>query len=294
MDLLKKMNKVIDYIEDNITNSNIDYQEMANVLYCSVYEFSRIFPFIAGMSVSEYIRKRKLSLAVFDIQNSTESLVDIALKYCYESQSSFTRAFKAMHNVTPAMAKKQGVSLKTYPKLSFEISIKGAREMEFRIEKKASFKIIGLKGYSDGKSLEDTELDAIWDEFLDRPGDYDKRLYNGGGENNYYHAPFWQVAAYSYEKSEKGARCIIGAELASKPILDGMETEPVPASTWAVFTIRSRTGALVPEAYTRVITEWLPTSSYKRDKSKPNMESFPPGAMNDDYEWEIWLPVVEK
>ena len=104
MDLLMKTNDIVEYIEENILSEELDYQVLADMLFCSKYGFFRIFNFLAGMSVSEYIRKRRLSLAVFDIKNGNERIIDIAMKYCYESDSSFSRAFKAMHNVSPTMA----------------------------------------------------------------------------------------------------------------------------------------------------------------------------------------------
>ena len=140
MDWLKGMNEVVEYIEDNLTE-DIQMESLAKIVYCSVYEFSRIFSFMASMSVSDYIRYRRLSQAVFDIQNGSESIVDIALKYCYESQSAFTRAFKELHRQTPAVARRTGISLKTYPKIIFKLIIKGVTVMDFRIEEKESFKI---------------------------------------------------------------------------------------------------------------------------------------------------------
>ena len=131
MDWLDGMNKVAEYIEENLTN-DIKMESLSKILYCSAFEFSRVFSFMAGMSVSEYIRRRRLSQAVFDIQNGDESLVDIALKYCYESQASFSRAFKELHGKTPATARKNGISLKTYPKITFKLIIRGVTEMDFR------------------------------------------------------------------------------------------------------------------------------------------------------------------
>lgn len=106
MDWLQGMNQVVEYIEENLTE-NIRIDSLSRIVGCSVYEFSRIFSFMAGMSVSEYIRRRRLSQAVFDIQDGNEKIVDIALKYCYESQATFTRAFKEMHNQTPMLARKK-------------------------------------------------------------------------------------------------------------------------------------------------------------------------------------------
>jgi len=104
MDWVERLNKVAEYIEDNLTD-DIQMESLARVVYSSVYEFSRIFSFAAGMSVSEYIRRRRLTQAVFDIQSGSESILDISLKYCYESQATFTRAFKELHGQTPATVK---------------------------------------------------------------------------------------------------------------------------------------------------------------------------------------------
>ena len=123
---------------------------------------------------------------------------------------------------------------------------------------------------------------------------YNRWLYNKGGETNYYSEPYYQVAAYQYEASDGKTPCIIGAELKGKPILEGMDTEVIPAAKWAVFTFRSPTGLkYVPDAYSRVLMEWFPSSGYTRDITKPNLEVFPPGDVwGGKYEWEIWMPLA--
>ncbi|MCL2407711.1 MAG: AraC family transcriptional regulator, partial [Defluviitaleaceae bacterium] len=118
MDWLRGMNDIVEFIEENLAEP-IQYELLSKIAGCSVYEFSRIFSFMAGMPVSEYIRRRRLSQAVFDIQNGKSKVIDIALKYCYESPATFTRAFKELHGTTPLAARKTGVRLKTYPPISF-------------------------------------------------------------------------------------------------------------------------------------------------------------------------------
>ncbi len=291
MDWLIGMNNVLDYVEENITET-IDYEKLAKMVCCSTYEFCRIFSFMAGVSISEYIRRRRLSLAAFDVQDESQKMIDIALKYCYESPTSFTRAFREMHGTSPLQASRQGLSLKTYPKLSFKLTIKGVEEMNFRIVKKESFKVMGLKGMSTSVTAEGDTLDPLWRDFMDH---YDVRLWNNGGENNYYHAPLWQVAAYWNESNNGETPCIIGVHLDGKPILNGMDVEAIPASTWAIFTITCKAGTGHDEAYARIQTEWFPTSSYIRDTSVQHMEVYPPGdGKSQDYQWEIWMPVIEK
>ncbi len=133
MDWLDRMNNVLDYIEHNL-DDKIDYKKIAQVAYTSEYHFSRMFSSISGISLSEYIRRRRLMLAAFDIQKSDARILDIAIKYGYDSVDSFTRAFKRTHGLTPSDARKKGVQLKAFPKISFQISTKGDTEMEYRIE----------------------------------------------------------------------------------------------------------------------------------------------------------------
>ena len=291
MDWLKGMNNVVAYIEENLTQQ-IKYEALSHMVGCSVYEFSRIFSFMAGMSVSEYIRRRRLSQAVFDIQSGEEKIVDIALKYCYESPTTFTRAFKELHGVTPSAVRKAGIPLKTYPSITFLLTIKGVNAMEFRIEKKESFQIMGLSGYEEPECGSDDTLSPLWREFMDK---YNSCLWNNGGEDSYYTAPFWQVAAYQFQSEKAKTKAIIGAEYKGKRFGD-MTVETIPAATWAVFSITSPTGiGYVPEAYARIMSEWFPVSQYRRDETVPNMEVYPPGNANlMDYAWEIWMPVKDK
>lgn len=282
------MNAVINYIEENL-DKEINYEIMARMLGCSVYEFSRVFSFVTGVTIAEYIKRRRLSVAAIELQTGNEKIIDIALKYGYESHSSFTRAFRNLHGVSPKEAKSNGVSLKSYPKIHFIITIKGVNDMLFRIEEKESFKIVGLKGLSTNEFEKGDTLDKLWRKFMDK---YDVLLWNNG--DSYYNAPFWQVGAYDFNADEGNTETIIGAVLGDKEIIAGLDVKIIPKSKWVVFSITSPTGGNnVSEAYTRVITEWLPQSGYKRNEVVPNLEVYPPGnASSNKYTWEIWLPVL--
>jgi len=297
MDWLKGMNRVIEHIEENLTNP-MPYELLSRIVGCSLYEFSRIFSFMAGMSVSEYIRRRRLSQAVFDIQNSNYKIIDIALKYCYESPTTFTRAFKEMHGTTPLTARKTGVNLKTYPPISFVLTIKGVNEMNFRIEKKGSFQIMGLAGYTKIGKLE--WEGTLWQEFLDGngkdgSGTFNKAFWNKG-KPSYYTAPLWQVGAYDFHSVEGKTPTIIGAEYkGTKPDVEGMSMKTIPETTWAVFTIKGETGPkAMDEAFTRIITEWFPQSQYARNETIPHLDVYPDGKVDENYTWEIWMPVLSK
>ena len=146
--------------------------------------------------------------------------------------------------------------------------------MEFRIEKREAFQIVGLSGWEDPECGSDDALTPLWREFMDR---CNPRLYNGGGGDSLYAGPFWQVAAYRFHTEGGRMRTMIGAQYRGvRP--EGMAVEEVPAATWAVFPSASPTGyPHVPKAYTRFLTEWLPQSGWRRDEAVPHLQSFPPG-----------------
>jgi AraC family transcriptional regulator len=162
MDWLDRMNGAIGYIEENLTEE-IDYEAVAKIACCSVYHFQRMFSFISDVPLSEYVRHRRLTLAAFELQNSDVRIIDLALKYSYESPISFTRAFQNLHGVTPTSARDMGVQLKAYPRMSFHISIKGDVEMNYRIEKKEAFSVFGVEGiFSTGNGENLKALPEFW------------------------------------------------------------------------------------------------------------------------------------
>lgn len=119
MDWQNGMNQAIDYIEDNLTGE-IDLNIAARYVGCSVWEFQRIFSFLAHIAPGEYIRRRKLTLAAADIQTGNEKIIDIAMKYGYDSPAAFSRAFSQLHGVAPSLARSSGAELKACPKITFE------------------------------------------------------------------------------------------------------------------------------------------------------------------------------
>lgn len=119
MDLLNMMNGALNYIEENLTH-DIDPKEAARIALCSEYHFKRMFSFLAGIPPSEYIRRRRLTLAAFELNNSDIKIIDIAIKYGYSSPDSFTRAFQSLHGVTPSEAKSNGQPLKAYPRMTLK------------------------------------------------------------------------------------------------------------------------------------------------------------------------------
>jgi len=300
MDWLKGMNSVVRYIEENLTQP-MEYETMARIVGCSIYEFSRIFSFMTGMSVSEYVRRRRLSQAVFDIQHGNAKIIDIALKYCYESPAAFTRAFKDMHGTAPLSARKSGMPLKNYPAIKFILSIKGVSEMNFKIVEKPAFSVIGIKHtFRSNYDGDENQIPALWQatpqDMLDKLKSLAKDEAAGLfgmftrhylGTNEYLIAiesdaelpDGWSRADKSNPHSHWGATYPCDAVFVKHKVAE---------SKWVVV----ENAADGNDLDQRVHTELLPGSGYSRaQRSFPTMEFYgapqPDGTAFD----QLWVPV---
>lgn len=126
-------------------DKDICLSKVANICLCSKYNIQQIFSVIAGITIGEYIRKRRLTKAGIDLRETTPKVIDIAVVYGYESAEAFTKAFKAFHGITPSQARNGSQQLKVYQKLHFSMIIKGGQEMYTHIVEKDAFKVLGMK-----------------------------------------------------------------------------------------------------------------------------------------------------
>ncbi|MDD4414020.1 MAG: AraC family transcriptional regulator [Oscillospiraceae bacterium] len=279
MDLLTQLNRVIEYIEANITDDEAVAKAHEITIY-SAYHFPRIFNYMTNVPLNEYIRRRRLSLAGLELQSTDEKVIDIAMKYGYGSPDSFTRAFVRQHGVTPTEARSGGVTLHTYTPITFQITIKGVQKMNCRIEKKESFTAVGIK-----KAFRnDAEVNLIPQFWSDTPKETYEELWaaNNAEPKGYlglctdfdgkHTFNYWIAAASS------------GVE--------GLEKVEIPAATWVII---EQDGALMDLA-NRFWTEWLPSSGYIRaDENIPDVEVYPERDMPKmNFKYELWFPVVKK
>lgn len=144
MEWVDRMNRVIDYLEAHLCDE-ISYDEISRIMLCPYSVFLRSFAPITGMQLSEYLRRRRLTSAAYDLQNTDQRVLDIAIKYGYDSADAFTAAFKRMHGVTPLEARKQNINLKFYTRLTFKFMITGVNEMNYKVIEKKSFNILGIR-----------------------------------------------------------------------------------------------------------------------------------------------------
>lgn len=282
MDWIERLNQTINYIEEHLAEE-IDYSKLAQIACCSTYHFQRMFTYMAGISLSEYIRRRRMSLAAIDLQDGKDKIVDIGLKYGYSSPTAFNRAFQSVHGVAPSMIKREGAIIKAYPPISFKITIKGAAEMNYRIEEKEAFRIVGVSSPL-SKEIENNFqiVPQMW-----QKASVDGTIEKLASMMNTQPMGLLGVSACNNEEEWK----YFIAVSASAAIDHTLEEYLVPASTWAVFA-GSGTSQSIQELEQRIITEWLPTSGYEYANA-PDIEVYlNPDPNNAQY--EVWIPVVKK
>ncbi|MGJ7911138.1 AraC family transcriptional regulator [Neobacillus sp. LXY-1] len=281
MDWLDRMNRVLDYIEMNL-EGEIDYKQIAQMANCSEYHFSRMFSSISGVLLSEYIRRRKLTLAGFDIQKSDDRIIDIAVKYGYDSADSFSRAFQKLHGIKPSEARQNGVHLKAYPKISFQISIKGDTEMEYRIEHlDFELRLIGKsklvkteKAFRMIPSLwSGAKKDGLMEKLKDLSWENPKCKLEG----------ILGVCGKEAAITDDEFAYFMGVRYDGEPPND-LEILTIPPSSWAVFPN-------IVEAWKRLYTEWVPTSGYEL-ANLPCIECYYGPGHKPRH--ELWVPVIPK
>ena len=276
MDVIEQLNRAIEYIELNLTNEEA-LASVANVTSYSPYHFQRFFNYLTDMPLSEYIRRRKMSLAVVDLQRG-EKIIDVAVKYGYNSADSFARAFERQHGVTPSYARQDGTKFQIYPPLIFKIQIKGVNKMTCRIETKSSFEMFGVYGViRQEKAYEDVPL-------------FCKKCDDNGSVNEMNHllgvAPDTMLHAALYDHTAETFKYMI-----CQYVPNGLEIPEqytklhVPAMTWAIFTVDD---CEMQTMWKRIYSEWLPTSGY-HPTGDISFEMYYGTAENA--RGEIWLPV---
>lgn len=279
------MNDALNYIEAHL-DGEIDYAAVARTACCSPYHFQRFFTAVTDVPLSEYIRRRRLTQAALELQNSDSKVIEIAVKYGYTSADAFTRAFAAVHGLTPSKARGQGVGLKAYPRITFTLSIKGVVAMKYRIEERKAFRVVGVKERFSAVVEESFEaVPKMWTRLnADGTSEAIWKLLEG--------EPFGCLGICASFDGGKFDYWIAVPTLKACP--DTMCEMEIPASTWAIFDVTGAMPKAIQDVNRRIYSEWLPASGYDHAKT-PDFELYLEGDnSSSDYKSEIWIPIVKK
>lgn len=286
MDSLERMNLALAYIEAHLADE-IDMQQVEKLALCSEYHFRRMFSFLAGLPLSEYIRRRRLTLAAFDLLNRHVSVIDTAVTYGYNSPDAFSRAFRELHGLTPTEARSNGRPLKAYPPMTFQLTIKGVGEMNYRIEEKESFGIIGLsrrvKLIYEGVN---PEIAAMWQTLDIETIATLKALSNV--------EPKGMISAssnFSEGRLDGGELDHVIGVATTQPAPEGLTRLEVPALTWAVFESIGPFPETLQNIWGRIYAEWFPTSGYEQAPGPEILWNENKDTTLENYRSEIWIPV---
>ena len=281
MEWIERLNEAIGYIEEHLTGE-IDYERLGQIACCSSYHFQRMFTYMAGVPLSEYIRRRKMSLAAVDLQGKSMKIIDVAGKYGYNSPTAFNRAFQSVHGIAPSAVKNEGVSVKSFPPILFKITVKGVEEMNYRIETKDAFRIAGVS-VPLNKDIEKnfSAIPAKWQE-ISANGTLQRLI-------RMMDTPPMGVLGVSTCNDTEPWRYYIAVSTSQET--NDLEYYTVPAATWAIFSGEG-TNQSIQDLERRIVTEWLPTSGYGYGNA-PDVEVYlNPDPQNAQY--EVWIPVVKK
>lgn len=267
----------VDYIEENLTEE-LDIEDIAAKAYVSPFHFQRIFSVLCGMTVGDYIRCRRLTLAAQELSSSDIKVIDAAVKYGYDSPDSFARAFTKFHGISPSAAKERGASLKAFAPLRIKLTLEGGNFMEYRIVEKASFTVVGVsRSFNSDTSYR--EIPKFWQEYMTSGGN--RKIcgqfgicLDGDGKN------FDYLIADIYKPWEE--------------VPEGCITRVIPEGTWAVFPCRGVLPKALQDVNTQIWSEWLPNCRDYKLGGNYDIEMYtkPAEDPKDNY-CEIWVPVVK-
>lgn len=286
MNPLHELNQALAYIEEHL-EGDLDLSEAARQALCSQDHFSRMFSTLAGLSLSEYVRRRRMTLAALDLQGDPSlRVVDLAVKYGYSSADAFSRAFQAVHGVLPSQAKE--APLKAYHRLSFQLTIQGAVEMQYRILSKDAFRVIGInKTVSLLYEGVNPEIQAMFESLepalIERLKSYSNTDPKG----------LIQATINLHDNHDEGSLLdhYIGAASTLEPP-DDLVTLEIPALEWAVFTCRGPFPKTMQDIWARIYTEWFPSSGYQYARGPSLVWCEHREITDPNFHNEIWVPVL--
>lgn len=281
---IESLQRAIDYMEEHLLE-DIMMEDIARQANSSPFHFQRTFAILTDISIGEYLRRRRLTLAAQELCSTNDKIIDLALKYGYDTPEAFTKAFRRQHGISPSEARRYTGKLKSYSRLVIQVSLKGAEPMQYKVVEKESFEVIGIKeGFSYGNGENLSGIPKMWDK-ANQDGTCDLLLCKNNGIVK-------GVLGVCVDKSKTDKQMdywIAAAHDGETP--DGYLKMEVPASKWAIFEVHGPMPDAIQNVWKQIYSEWFPSSGYEH-AGTPDLEVYTAGNGADpDYYSEVWIPI---
>jgi len=285
MNPLHDLNAALGYIEAHL-DREVDIRAAARVAGCSEYHFRRMFAALAGMPISAYIRRRRLTLAAQDLATGAR-VTDVALKYGYESPDAFARAFQAEHGIPPSQARQPGRELRAFCRMTFQLTIRGGTDMRYRIVEKDAFRIVGImRRVRLQYHGVNPEIAAMWKE-LGLEGIRQLKALSNVEPVGIVHASL----NFSEGRADGGSLDQWIGAATDRPCPPGFQALEVPALTWAVFESAGPFPEALQDTWGRIYSEWFPSAGYQAAEGPEMLWIESDDTTSPTFRSEIWIPV---
>lgn len=280
--------KTLDRIEENLLSEELTLGSLCREAALSESHLQRAFNILTGMSIVDYIRRRRLTLAAQELATTDNRVIDVALKYLYETPEAFNKAFRRHHGISPVEARRPGVTLNACTRLSIEIHVKGAPNMNYKLLEKEAFKLIGKTlntTTENGANLR--EIPEFWSQ-LNQNGEVEKMIQIPGIRELVGACIMEDITGQTFDYS---IAAMVDQET---EVPEGMDVYEVPPLTWAVFECIGAMPDAIQNGFKQIYSEWFPSTGYEHAPG-PELEVYPKGnPMSEDYYSEIWVPIIKK
>lgn len=286
MEWIESISKAIEYIETHITE-DLTTSDIAKEVCISSFYFQKGFSMLCGFTVAEYIRQRRLTLAGSELVSTDNKIIDIAMKYGYDSPDSFTKAFTRFHGSTPTAVRRDGAMMKSFASLKINISLKGGYTMDYKIIEKEAFTVLASGRRFKYESCKE-EIPKFWQEHYE------------SGKGNIVCGMYGVNIDKSMGNSDEFEYLIADDYKTGNDIPEGFDTRVIPKHTWAVFSCKGAMPKAMIDVNQKIFSEWLPNCKDYEIAEGYNIETYtdinnyPKGNQDENYYSELWIPVKKK
>lgn len=294
MDWTESLRRAVDFMEKKLLE-DITPDDVAKAVCISPFYLERGFKVMTGFSIGEYIRNRRLYLSALDILSGDEKVIDIALRYGYDTPESFTKAFSRFHGISPLQLRKAPHRLRTFFPLKIKVIIQGGNDMDFVVEKKSGFKVIGYE-YIVSSETSYTDIPKLWGRFADNFGGVMRgKVPENDTEKAVAENSIGEFGICIDDAGANKFRYLIAGAYKGGDVPDGMTVYELPDAEWAKFRCVGPLPGALQSVNTRIFREWLPGNPDYEIAFGTNIEWYSNGdSSKADYESEIWIPVKHK